>query len=241
MEKHGIREKIFTVILWPSKRNKLSVSYDVLMVAVIIAGTIPMVFKETLTWFRTVDIACVTVFVIDYILRLSTADYKFHQKGLRPFLRYPFSPMAIIDLISIVPSLPVFGDGVFGTQLLNAIRVLRVFRIFRAARYSKSVRIIAGVFRKSKEPLLAVGTLAAVYVLVSALVIYNIEPDSFATFFDAVYWATVSLTTMGYGDIYPVTTAGRVVTMISSVFGIAIVALPAGIITAGYMNTLNDQ
>lgn len=83
--------------------------------------------------------------------------------------------------------------------------------------------------------------LTAVYVPVSALVIYNIEPDSFVTFFDAVYWATVSLTTMGYGDIYPVTAAGRVVTMISSVFGIAIVALPAGIITAGYMNTLNDQ
>ena len=83
--------------------------------------------------------------------------------------------------------------------------------------------------------------LTAVYVPVSALVIYNIEPDSFATFFGAVYWATVSLTTMDYGDIYPVTTAGRVVTMISSVFGIAIVALPAGIITAGYMNTLNDQ
>ncbi len=67
------------------------------------------------------------------------------------------------------------------------------------------------------------------------------EADSFETFFDAIYWATVSLTTVGYGDIYPVTTAGRIITMISSIFGIAIVALPAGIITAGYMDALNDN
>ena len=67
------------------------------------------------------------------------------------------------------------------------------------------------------------------------------EPDSFGSFFDAVYWATVSLTTVGYGDIYPVSTLGRIITMISSVFGIAIVALPAGIITAGYMNEINKD
>lgn len=77
------------------------------------------------------------------------------------------------------------------------------------------------------------------YVLISALVVFNVEPDSFNNFFDAVYWATVSLTTMGYGDIYPVTTVGRIVTMVSSVFGIAIIALPSGIITAGFMDALN--
>ena len=69
----------------------------------------------------------------------------------------------------------------------------------------------------------------------------EIEADSFNTFFDAVYWATVSLTTVGYGDIYPITTSGRIITMISSIFGIAIVALPAGIITAGYLEALNQS
>ena len=75
----------------------------------------------------------------------------------------------------------------------------------------------------------------------SALIIFNVEPESFDTLFDAIYWATVSLTTVGYGDIYPVTTAGRVITMLSSVFGIPVVALPAGIITAGYMNAINEE
>ncbi len=95
--------------------------------------------------------------------------------------------------------------------------------------------------KNAKDALLAVCTLAMGYILVSALIIFNVEGDSFNTFFDAIYWATVSLTTVGYGDIYPVTTAGRIITMISSMFGIAIVALPAGIITAGYMDALNEE
>ena len=82
---------------------------------------------------------------------------------------------------------------------------------------------------------------AAGYILISALVIFNVEGESFNTFFDAVYWATISLTTVGYGDIYPITTAGRIITMLSSVLGIAVVALPAGIITAGYMDALNEE
>ena len=84
-------------------------------------------------------------------------------------------------------------------------------------------------------------TLAGAYILVSALVIYNVEPESFETFFDAIYWATISLTTVGYGDIYPVTTIGRVVTMVSSLFGIAVIALPSGVITAGYLSEMNKS
>lgn len=79
------------------------------------------------------------------------------------------------------------------------------------------------------------------YIFISALVIFNVEPETFGSFFDAVYWATVSLTTMGYGDIYPVSTIGRIVTMLSSFIGIAIVALPAGILTAGYMEELEGK
>ena len=83
--------------------------------------------------------------------------------------------------------------------------------------------------------------LAIGYILVSALIIFNVEPESFDTFYDAIYGATVSLTTVAYGDIYPVTAVGRLVTMVSSVFGIAIIALPSGIITAGYLEELKKQ
>jgi voltage-gated potassium channel len=86
-----------------------------------------------------------------------------------------------------------------------------------------------------------IALLAVAYTLISALVIYNVEPESFDNFFEAIYWATVSLTTVGYGDIYPVTTIGRIVTMVSSVFGIAIIALPSGVITAGYLSEINND
>jgi voltage-gated potassium channel len=116
-----------------------------------------------------------------------------------------------------------------------------VLRVFKALRYSRSLVIIASVIRHSRHALGAVAMLAISYILVSALIVFNVEPDSFPGFFDAVYWATVSLTTVGYGDLYPVTTMGRLVAMISSLFGIAVVALPAGIITAGYMEALQKE
>lgn len=148
--------------------------------------------------------------------------------------------MAIIDLISILPSLTVLSQGFKLLRLLRMFRALRVFRAFKLFRYSKNAQIIANIFKKQKGSLFYVLILALGYIVISALVVFNVEPDSFNTFFDAIYWATVSLTTMGYGDIYPVTEIGRIVTMISSLFGIAIVALPAGIITAGYMDELGS-
>ena len=101
--------------------------------------------------------------------------------------------------------------------------------------------MIIKVLKRQKDSLLVVLGLALGYVMVSALIIFNVEPQTFDTFFDAIYWATVSLTTMGYGDIYPVSMAGQVITMLSAILGIAIVALPASIITTGYMEEINEQ
>ena len=119
-------------------------------------------------------------------------------------------------------------------------RIFRTLRIFKTLKYSRNIIIIIDVIKRSKDALLAVCTLAVGYILISALIIFNVEGESFESFFDAIYWATVSLTTVGYGDIYPVTKTGRIITMISSILGIAIVALPAGIITAGYMDVINS-
>ena len=82
---------------------------------------------------------------------------------------------------------------------------------------------------------------AIAYVIISALVIFNVEPETFPTMFDAIYWATVSLTTVGYGDVYATTDVGKVITMISAILGVAIVALPAGIIIAGYQDELKNR
>ena len=235
------RKRVFSIIEKSDGKDILSTIYDYFMIVVIIASLIPLAFKSENTVFYVIDKVTVIIFIIDYVLRWFTADLKYDKKGVWPFIRYPFSAMAIIDLVSILPSLTIINDGLKVLRVLRMIRAMRVFRVFKAMRYSKSFEIIANVLRSSRDSLIAVCALACGYILVSALIVFNVEPESFESFFDAVYWATVSLTTVGYGDIYPVSTVGRIITMISSVFGIAIVARPAGIITAGYMYEINKD
>ena len=238
-DRHRMREKLYRVIA-ASEGSKLSTAYDIFMIIVIVISILPLAFKETYPFFEAADKVCAVVFIIDYILRWLTADYKFGKHSAISFIRYPVSPMAIIDLVSVLPSLTVLNQGFKLLRLLRMFRALRVFRAFKLLRYSKNATIIFNVFKKQKVALSYVLILAIGYIVISALIVFNVEPESFGSFFDAIYWATVSLTTMGYGDIYPVTTVGRIVTMVSSLFGIAIIALPAGIITAGYMDEIHN-
>ena len=235
-----MRKRLFEVIETAKENDRVSNIYDIFMMIVIVVSLIPLAFKEENTFFYVVDKAAAGIFVIDYLLRIFTADLKL-KKGAASFFLYPFTPMAILDVLCILPSLNVISGGFKLLKLFRLLRTFRVFRVFKAIRYSRSIKMIKGVFQEQRKPLMTVGVLALAYILVSALVIFNVEPDSFDNFFDAIYWATVSLTTMGYGDIYPVTTIGRIVTMVSSIFGIAIIALPSGIIAAGFMEVLKKS
>lgn len=210
--------------------------YSVFMVSCIIVSIIPLAFHSQIEIFSIIDIVSAFIFSIDYIARWITADLE-DEKPL-PFLRYPFKPLVIIDLVSILPSVTALSSGFRLLKIFRLFRTLRVFRALKLARYSRNVQIIIDVFRKQRDALITVLTLALAYIVISALIVFNVEPQTFNDFFDAIYWATVSLTTMGYGDIYPLTDVGRFITMLSSIFGIAIVALPAGIVTAGYMQEI---
>lgn len=234
-----MRKKLYQIIE-PENDNVLSKIYGFFMMTVIVISIMPLAFKETNIIFDIIEYITVSIFIIDYFLRLITADLMLNKSVLSFFI-YPITPLAIIDLLSILPSLTILNSSFKLLKLFRLLRSLKVLRTFKFLRYSKSFEIIVSVFKKQKRVLSAVATMAIAYVLVSALVIYNVEPESFGSFFDAIYWAIVSLTTVGYGDIYPVTTIGRIVTMISSVFGIAIIALPSGVITAGYLSEVNKE
>lgn len=236
-----MRKRIFEIIELSKKEDKISRIYDLSMLCVIVASLIPLAFKDTNIFFTIIERVATIIFIVDYMLRLLTADYKMskYTGRIKPFIIYPFTPLALIDLLAIISSFGIISSGYKILKLFRLLRTFRVFRAFKVVRYSKSITIILNVIKKQREPLLAVCVLAAGYIVICALVIFNVEPDTFDNFFSAIYWATVSLTTMGYGDIYPVSTIGRIVTMVSSFVGIAIVALPAGIITAGYMNEIN--
>ena len=239
-KKFQLRKRLFEIVETSQGDDILSSIYDYMMIAVIIVSLVPLAFKKTATVFNVIEKTTVIIFIIDYIFRLITADYKLN-KSWASFILYPFTFMALIDILCILPSFTALGSGF---KLFKVFRLLRAFRVFRAAkmlRYSKSVVMISDVMKEQKSSLLAVCILAVSYIIISALVVFNVEPSTFENFFDAIYWATVSLTTVGYGDIYPVSTAGRIVTILSSFFGIAIIALPAGILTAGFMDKLHEE
>lgn len=226
-----MRERLYSLL---NGDGRAAMWYGRVMTALIVASLLPLCFKGSSPVLETIEYACVLVFIVDYLARWVTADLKI-DKGTLSFLIYPFTPMAIIDLLSILPVFNALNDAL---RTLRVLRLFRALRAFKLIRYSKSASAIAAVFEKQREALLAVLCLAVGYILVSALVIFNVEPETFNTFFDAVYWAVVSLTTVGYGDLYPSSDVGRTIAMISSLMGVAVVALPSGIITAGMLDEL---
>lgn len=218
--------------------------YDILMLVAILVSVVPLMFVEEYPVFRVIEIVTVSIFIVDYILRWITADYRL-KKGGWSFVIYPFTAWAIIDLLSILPALSLIGRGF---KILRITRLLRILRLFKLIRYSDKIEVLGKVIRKEKGVLLTVLGIAVFYVFVTALVMFNVEPHvnpvtgatTFATFFDALYWATVTLTTVGYGDMIPATDIGRFVSMLSSLFGVAIIALPSGVITASYLEELRN-
>lgn len=223
-----------------NESSKLSSLYDIAMLICIIASMIPLAVKSDNIILNIIDKITVTVFIIDYILRLITAKQKLN-KGVKSYIFYPFQPMAIIDLLSILPSLIPINAGFKVLRLFRIVRTFKVFRSFKIFIYSKNVARLVEVLKKQSKSLLAVLSMAIFYVLFTALVMFNIEPDTFGNFFDAIYWAAISLTSVGYGDITPISDIGRLFTMLSAFVGVAIIALPSGIITAGYLDVLNKE
>ena len=242
-----MRNKIYDIIEIGKDNPRANRTYSLFMLCIIVMSLIPLGFKDTSPFLDLLDKVSVTVFIIDYLLRLFTADIKYDNHSISSFIRYPFSAMAVVDLISILPSLTVVNSALKTLRiarvgrLTKALRTAKTVRVIRTVRFSKSASILGKVIRDSKDTLILLSGLAIGYILTTALIIFNVEPQTFDTFFDALYWATVSLTTVGYGDIYATTVVGKMISMISSFVGIAVVALPSGIITAGFVNELNNK
>ena len=232
------RRKIYEV-LDPDEEAKISKFYDSFMLVCIVVSLIPLAFREQTVYFEWMDKVTVIFFIIDYVLRWATADYKMPDKpAWKAFLVYPFTPFAIIDLLSIIPSF-VFLNRAF--KLLRVSRLLKVLRVFKFLRYSRNIRVLTRVMRKEKSILMTVLFIAIGYIFVTALIMFNVEDSiMFDDFFDALYWATTTLTTVGYGDIYPSTNLGRMISMFSAILGVAVIALPSGVITASYLDELRE-
>jgi len=241
-----LQDKIYNLITREHKENVWAGRlYDWFMFVMIIVSIVPLMFIEDYPIFKVMEITTVTAFIIDYMLRWFTAGRQL-KKGWWSYLIYPFTPMAIIDLLSILPALNLISHQF---KLLRLTRFMKIVRLLKLFRYSNKITMFFSVLKKERQVLLSVLVLALFYIFITALVMFNAEPHinpdtgeiTFHSFFDALYWATVTLTTVGYGDLCPVTDLGRVVSMLSSIFGVAIIALPSGVITASYLEELREN
>lgn len=238
-EMNNWRRRIFDIVETDS-HSLISKIYDWTMLVFIVISLVPLAFREQTATLLWLDWISVSVFIVDYLLRWLTADYKFTKTTKwKAFLLYPISPFAIIDLLSILPSFSLFNRAF---KLLRITRLLKILRVFRFVRYSENMQILLKVLHKERHILLTVFMIAIAYIFVTALIMFNVEESAmFEDFFDALYWATTTLTTVGYGDIYPSTDLGRVISMFSAIFGVAVIALPSGVITASYLEELREN
>lgn len=229
-----VRKKLFKIV---EKDTTYYEWYDILILICIWISIIPLTFKEQNNFTYILTILTTIVFVIDYILRWITSDFRL-KKGITSFIKYPFTLSAIFDLVII---LSCFSEIFNSSYILRIFSIFRILRIAKTLRYSSKFEIIKSVVNKNKKILEVVGGFTAGFIFISALIMFQFENQSFKNFFEAIYWSTTVLTTVGYGDICPKTEIGRLISIISSLVGIAFVALPTGIITSGFVEELNKK
>lgn len=229
-----MRLRLFQIVHRAQSNDQVSKWYDYFIVSVAFISIVPLMFKtehltpEISAFLRYLDIITVFILFSDYIFRWITYDIK-SGIGAKAFIVYPFTPVAIIDLLSILPSFTILNDG---------LKFLRVLRMVRIMRMLPGLTILTNVFIRERKALLSVVLFICVYIFTVGLIMFTVEPTMFQTFLDALYWSTTALATIGYGDITPASAWGKALATISSIVGIAVVAFPAGIITAGYIAQL---
>ncbi|MBA2341193.1 MAG: ion transporter [Pyrinomonadaceae bacterium] len=195
--------------------------------------------------FSTLEIFSVSIFTIEYLLRLWIAPLD--PRYSKPFtgrLRYALTPIAIIDLLAILPAfLPLLFP--FDLRLLRFLRTFRLFRLLKMNRYADSLNTLDDVVRSKKEELLVIVLLIAMLLLFSSTLMYVVEteaqPDKFTSIPAAMWWGVATLTTVGYGDVYPITPLGKLLSGIIAFLGIGIFALPTGILASGFAEQIKNK
>lgn len=246
-----IKKRIFGIIQTAENGDTISKVFDISIITLIIINVI-LVIADTFKipeWcsrlFYYVEIFSVIVFTIEYILRVYTADFLYPDLSpAKARIRYIFSFMAIVDLLAILPFYIPFIISI-DLRVLRLLRITRLLRIFKVNRYTDAFHTIARVFSKKKSQLLSSVFVVLILMIIASVLMYNIEneaqPQEFDNVFDSLWWAVATLTTVGYGDIYPVTALGKILSSIIAVLGIGLVAVPSGIISAGFIEIIDES
>lgn len=246
-----IKHRTFEIIETANDGDTASKIFDIFIIILIVLNlvmviaetfNIPENWKSILNYAETIS---VIIFTVEYLLRVWTSNLLYPNKSsFKARIKYIFSFMALIDLLAILPFyLPLFIP--IDLRVLRTLRVIRLLRIFKINRYTNALNTIGQVFKNKASQLISSIMIVGLLMIIAAVLMYNIEnsvqPEAFSNALEAMWWAVATLTTVGYGDVYPITAAGKILATIIAFLGIGMVAVPTGIITAGFSELIKSD
>ncbi|MDD5370444.1 MAG: ion transporter [Anaerolineaceae bacterium] len=245
------RQRCFDILLDDTVEDPLERRFNLVMMVLIFVSVLSVILEtdETLSaryqpWFRGFEVFCVATFSIEYLLRLwsCTLDPRFRHP-LWGRLRWALTPMALIDLAAVLPFYIPASSLDF--RFIRAVRLTRLFRLLKLGHYSQSLQTLGQVLRTKKEQLLVTLFAGLIILTIASSIMYYVEkeaqPEVFNSIGSSMWWGVATLTTIGYGDIYPITPLGKVIGSLIAVLGIGLFAMPAGIIASGFAEELQHK
>ncbi|MDI3324040.1 ion transporter [Pontibacterium granulatum] len=247
----SIRKRTYEILDIGKKQDRLSRIIDIFLVVLIslnvlsvILETLPSLSATDRAYFKTFETFSVVIFTIEYLARVWSSIESDPSNKHSPFMarvRYMLTPMALIDLVVILP----FYLSMFFTIDLRFMRVLRLLRVFKLTRYSSSMSLLLQVLHRESKPIAAALFVLFMLIIVAASLTYfaehDAQPEAFSSIPAAMWWAIVTMTTVGYGDVIPVTIFGKMLAAVISIMSLGIVALPAGILASGFNEALSQR
>jgi len=247
-----VKQRVYEVIQPNACGDVASAVFDWFIIVLIIVNVLLVILDtfngfppSVLAVFRYVEIGSVIVFTFEYLLRVWTADLIYAGKPRwAARLKFTTSFMALVDLFAILPFyLPFLIPA--STRVLRMIRLLRLLRLLKVNRYTSALSTIGGVIRRKASQLISSMVVVFILMVMASVIMYNVEygaqPQVFQNAFSGLWWAIATLTTVGYGDIYPITAIGKFLSAVIALLGIGLVAVPTGIISAGFMEDINHE
>ena len=222
--------------------NIFIISLIILNVLAVMIETIDSIHLKYKIYFDWFDRISVFIFTLEYILRVWSCTHDPRYKGsIKGRIKYMLTPGAIIDLLAFLPFYIhlITGPGSLDLRTLRILRLMRLFRLFRLTAYTRSAQMIFNVFKSRINELILSFIMVVFLVIIASCLLYfaehNAQPKDFSSIPATLWWAVVTLTTTGYGDMKPITTVGKTLAGIIMLTGVALFALPAGIITVGFL------
>lgn len=249
---HSLKKRVYAILEKSGTEEHHNRTFDYFIMSLIILNIVAIILETVKSiatgyyvYFRVIEYFSVAVFTIEYILRFWVCNLtEKYSKPIIGRIKFVLSPFALIDLFAVLPFyLPMLIH--LDLRFIRAVRLLRLLRILKIGRYSESVHTLGNVFKRKKEELAITVFIVFILLIIVSSLMYYIEnaaqPNQFSSIPAAMWWGICTLTTIGYGDIYPVTMFGKLLGALVAVFGIGMFALPAGILGSGFVEEMQNK